>query len=90
MRRISSADCAVVRSEEAELLRHVGRPPFAAYRWSRSTGSTRGGHPTAGAAHYGVIATEHIMYVAPMIRLPSAAADAADPVFLLDTDMWDL
>ena len=26
-----------------------------AYRWSHATGSTRAGHPAAGAAHYGVV-----------------------------------
>ena len=43
--------------------------PFAAYRWSRATGSTRTGHPAAGAAHYGVVCASHVLYRVPMIPL---------------------
>ena len=64
--------------------------PFDAYRWSRATGSTRSGHPAAGAAHYGVVCAKTVQYAVPMIRHLGDAPDALDPTFFLNTDMWDL
>lgn len=79
----------VTAAEEQELARLRGAP-FRAFRWSRATGSTRSGHPRAGAAHYGVVDARHLLYAVPLVRSARDAADAADPVFLLNTDMWDL
>ena len=76
-------------AEETELAR-LRDAPFNAYRWSRATGSTRTGHPRAGAAHYGVVDARHLLYVAPVVRSARDAPDAPDPVFFLNTDMWDL
>ena len=39
---------------ETAYLDEMRGAPFAAFRWSRATGSTCTGHPAAGAAHYGV------------------------------------
>ena len=79
-RRVSDA-------EEAELRRLQGAP-FRAYRWSCATGSTRNGHPRAGAAHYGVVDAQHVLYVTPMLRSARDAPDASDPVFVfLNTDI---
>jgi hypothetical protein len=75
---------------EVAYLDEMRSAPFAAYRWSRATGSTRTGHPAAGAAHYGVIAAEHVLYRVPMIPLFRHAPGEPDPTFFLNTDMWDL
>ena len=64
--------------------------PFAPYRWERATGSTRNGHPAAGAPHYGVVSAEHVLYRVPMIPLFRHAPGEPDPTFFLNTDMWDL
>ena len=37
-----------VSAAEHAYLREMRGAPFAAYRWSRATGSTRSGHPAAG------------------------------------------
>ena len=81
-RRVSDA-------EEAELRRLRGAP-FKAFRWSCATGSTRTGHPRAGAAHYGVVEAKHVLYAAPMVCSARDASDAPDPTFFLVSDMWDL
>ena len=73
--------------------RTAGRAPPALY-----AGSTRTGHPRAGAAHYGAMASSTctLLYVSPMVRstrdTPDApdAPDAPDPVYCMCTDMWDL
>ena len=57
-RRVSAAEQAYL----AEMRRSA---PFAAYRWERATGSTRNGHPAAGAPHYGVVSAEHVLYRVP-------------------------
>ena len=72
---------------EHAYLREMRGAPFAAYRWSGST--ALGGHPAAGATHYGVVA-EHVLYRVPMIALFRYAPDDPDPTFFLNTDMWDL
>ena len=79
-----------VSAAEHAYLREMRTAPFAAYRWERATGSTRTGHPAAGAPLYGVIAAEHVLYRAPMIALFRHAPDEPDPTFFLNTDMWDL
>ena len=40
--------------------------------------------------HYGVVDAAHLLYAVPMVRRVTEAVDATDPVFFLDTDMWDL
>ena len=47
---------------EHAYLREMRGAPFAAYRWSGST--ALGGHPAAGATHYGVVA-EHVLSAYP-------------------------
>ena len=75
---------------EYAYLREMRSAPFAAYRWSRATGSTRSGHPAAGDAHYGVISAEHVLYRVPMVPLFRHTTTETDPTFFLNTDMWDL
>ena len=65
------------------------RVQLVAY-WSLTTGSTRSGHPRAGEPHYGVVVASHLLYSVPMVRSAASMLDARDPVFFLDTDMWDL
>lgn len=77
-------------ADEQQTVARLRSMPFAAYWWSRATGSTRIGHPGAGSAHYGVVDVAHVLYVVPMIRRVSDGPDASDPTFFLDTDMWDL
>ena len=50
----------------------------------------RGTRAARGDAHYGVVSVESVLYTAPMVRSASESVDAADPVFLLNTDMWDM
>jgi hypothetical protein len=78
-----------VRTQPAAL-DEMRSAPFAAYRWSRATGSTRTGHPAAGAAHYGVVCASHVLYRVPMIPLFRHTPGDPDPTFFLNTDMWDL
>ena len=59
---IAAVERRRVSAAEVAYLDEMRSAPFAAYRWSRATGSTRTGHPAAGAAHYGVIAAEHVLY----------------------------
>ena len=87
---IAAVERRRVSAAEAAYLDEMRSAPFAAYRWSRATGSTRTGHPAAGAAHYGVIAAEHVLYRVPMIPLFRHAPGEPDPTFFLNTDMWDL
>jgi hypothetical protein len=89
-RTVASVEKRRVTPEEEAELRRLRDAPFDAYRWSRATGSTRSGHPRAGDAHYGVVEARHVLYAVPMVRSAREAADAADPVFFLNTDMWDL
>ena len=62
MQTIAAVERRCVSAAELTYLDEMRSAPFAAYRWSRATGSTRTGHPAAGAAHYGVIAAEHVLY----------------------------
>ena len=52
--------------------------------------ATRRGHPAAGAALYGVVAAESVLYRTPMIPLFRHEPSEPDPTFFLNTDMWDL
>jgi hypothetical protein len=87
---IAATERRQVSAAEHTYLREMRSAPFAAYRWSRTTGSTRTGHPVAGAAHYGVVSAEHVLYRVPMVPLFRYAPDDPDPTFFLNTDMWDL
>ena len=45
--------------------------------------------PAAGQPHYGVVGAEAVLHAAPMI--PTLATYLqTDPMFLLNTDMWDM
>ena len=81
---------ASVRTEEAALNQSLRGAPFDAYRWELAVGSTMANHPSAGSPHYGVVNASHILYVVPMIRRFKSRATDTDPVFFLNTDMWDL
>ena len=88
---IASVERRTIRAaERVDYLVEMRTAPFAAYRWSRATGSTRSGHPTAGDAHYGVITAESVLYRAPLIPLFRHMPSDPDPTFFLNTDMWDL
>ena len=55
-------------------------------------GSTRSAHPAAGAALYGVVAAESVLYRTPKIPLFRFRHEPTepDPTFFLNTDIWDL
>ena len=55
-----------------------------------AAGSTRRGHPIAGAALYGVASAKAVLHRAPMIPLFRHAPTEPDPTFFLNTDIWDL
>ena len=75
---------------EQALLSEMEAAPFAAYRWSRATGATASGHPRAGDQHFGVVAMDAVLYAVPMIPIFRFTPDAADPIFFLNSDMWDI
>ena len=87
---IAAVEARRVSAAEVTYLDEMRSAPFAAYRWSRATGSTRTGHPAAGASHYGVVCATHVLYRVPMIPLFRHAPGEPDPTFFLNTDMWDL
>ena len=66
------------------------RGPFPAFRWNPHPGGGRfTGHPAYGTAHYGVVDITQIMYVAPMLPSLAEPLDSTDPLFKLNTDMWE-
>ena len=75
-----------VSAAEQAYLAEMRSAPFAPYRWERATGSTRHGHPAAGAPHYGVVSAEHVLYRVPMIPLFRHAPGEPDPTFFLNTE----
>ena len=46
-------------------------------------------HPAYGVAHYGVVDITQVMYVVPMLPALAEPLDATDPLFRLNTDMWE-
>ena len=90
MQTIAAVERRRVSAAELTYLDEMRSAPFTAYRWSRATGSTRTGHPAAGAAHYGVVCASHVLYRVPMIPLFRHTPGDPDPTFFLNTDMWDL
>ena len=62
--------------------------PFDAYRWSKSPGSRRIGHPLAGSAHYGVVSASALRYRAPMMASIVDPRGDTDPIYRNVTDMW--
>ena len=52
-------------------------------------GSCIVGHPAYGVAHYGVVDITQLMYVVPMLPALAEPLDAKDPLFRLNTDMWE-
>ena len=66
------------------------RGPFPAFRWNPHPGGGRfTGHPAYGSAHYGVVDITQVMYVVPMLPGLAEPLDSTDPLFRLNTDMWD-
>ena len=66
------------------------RGPFPAFRWNPHPGGGRfTGHPAYGSAHYGVVDITHVMYVVPMLPSLAEPLDSTDPLFKLNTDMWE-
>ena len=66
------------------------RRPFAGYRRNPNPGGGRFvGHPAHGVAHYGVVDITQLMYVVPMLPALAEPLDAKDPLFRLNTDMWE-
>ena len=66
------------------------RGPFEAYRFSVFPGSYFHGHPPTGAPHFGLVDVSSVLYAAPMVRSLEDAHDAADPLYRLNTDAWEM
>ena len=81
---------ASARAFNRALTEKENRGPFKAYRWSVFPGSRFAGHPPTGAQHFGVIDVSSVMYAAPMVRSLEDAHDAADPLYRLNTDAWEM
>ena len=66
------------------------RGPFAAYRFSVFPGSYYIGHPPTGAPNFGIVDVSSVLYAVPMVRSLEDAHDAADPLYRLNTDAWEM
>ena len=66
------------------------RGPFDAYRFSVFPGSYFHGHPPTGAPHFGLVDVSSVLYAVPMVRSLEDAHDAADPLYRLNTDAWEM
>ena len=66
------------------------RGPFDAYQFSVFPGSYFHGHPPTGAPHFGLVDVSSVLYAVPMVRSLEDAPDAADPLYRLNTDAWEM
>ena len=81
---------AVAAFSRREVSPEEKRGPFKTFRWNPHPGGGRfTGHPACGAAHYGIVDITQVMYTAPMLSGVAEQLDATDPLFRLNTDMWE-
>ena len=46
--------------------------------------------PPTGAPNFGVVDVSSVVYAAPLVRSLEDAHDAADPLYRLNTDAWEM
>ena len=90
MRWLDTVQASACASNRTTLTEHELRGPFKAYRWSVFPGSRFVGHPPTGAPNFGVVDVSSVVYAAPLVPSLEDAHDAADPLYRLNTDAWEI